>query len=627
MKKAIIKEYIFYLANHKYPALFSDEVTGRLKNIETVYGDIETEETILEVVMNKPEKGCDYSIKMLTDKDTVKNYWYELDYNAYRSTDIASCYFIDASSLKPGEDNNGFYQNVLPQFAGEERAENLLPMLKKCVDLLKDRNKSVFQLGAMTARGENDSLRFFTYEMTKEELLSYLEAMNWKGSLKAVEELLCQLQPCCAKKGFILDFDITAEGISEKIGICFGTKDKRYRTVEKTIDYLTEKGLCLSEKRDDILRWNTCYPSGNPFIQNDISHFKFAFKGESILAAKAYLRQSTKMRTLEFRAYDAPVLMNLELTTRCPLHCPQCYCDLNTGKDLSLEEALYWLEEAAKNNVYNVNLSGGETVCYPHLTQLIQKCHELGLKANIALSGYGVTKESLREWIDAGVHGIFVSINGSTAEINAKTRDGYGLAVKAMKLIKETGFDYTCINWVMHGCNADDFPNMIKLAEEYGMKHIAVMVFKPDASHQLPNLPTKEQMETVAKIIKNYKGSVKIEAEECFSQMRAMTGERFLINLNTGISRGCGAGRDGISINVDGKITPCRHLEFPDEARSIRDYWYNSPILKELRSLEDKMESPCSECRYKNNCLPCAAVNVKLHDRIAMGTKECVIPE
>jgi pyrroloquinoline quinone biosynthesis protein E len=159
------------------------------------------------------------------------------------------------------------------------------------------------------------------------------------------------------------------------------------------------------------------------------------------------------------------------------------------------------------------------------------------------------------------------------------------------------------------------------------MKHIAVMVFKPDASHQLPNLPTKEQMETVAKIIKNYKGCVKIEAEECFSQMRAMTGERFLINLNTGISRGCGAGRDGISINVDGKITPCRHLEFPEETRSIRDYWYNSSLLQELRSLEDKMESPCSSCRYKNNCLPCAAVNVKLHGRMAMGTKECVISE
>ncbi|MBP0980013.1 MAG: hypothetical protein J6Q18_00455, partial [Oscillospiraceae bacterium] len=105
MAPVTIKKYMSYLANHRYPALFSDEVVNRLKNIEAVYGDVETEETILEVVMNSPEKGCDYSIKLLTDKDTVKNYWYELDYNAYKSTDIASCYFIDASALKPGGDN------------------------------------------------------------------------------------------------------------------------------------------------------------------------------------------------------------------------------------------------------------------------------------------------------------------------------------------------------------------------------------------------------------------------------------------------------------------------------------------------------------------------------------------
>ena len=242
MAPVTVKNYMSYLGNHKYPALFGDEVINHLKNIEEVYGDVETQETILEVVMNSPQKGCDYSIKMFTDKDTVKNYWYELDYNAYKSTDIASCYFIDASCLKPGQDNSSFYQNILPQFAGRERAENLLPMLKKCVDMLEDKNNSVFQLGAMTARRENDSLRFFTYEMTKEELLSYLENLNWKGNLKAVEEMLCEFQPFCVKKGFIVDFDITAEGISEKIGICFGTKDKRYKTVEKTVDFTRGDG-------------------------------------------------------------------------------------------------------------------------------------------------------------------------------------------------------------------------------------------------------------------------------------------------------------------------------------------------------------------------------------------------
>ena len=40
MEPVTIKKYMSYLGNHKYPALFSDEVIKRLKNIEEVYGDV-----------------------------------------------------------------------------------------------------------------------------------------------------------------------------------------------------------------------------------------------------------------------------------------------------------------------------------------------------------------------------------------------------------------------------------------------------------------------------------------------------------------------------------------------------------------------------------------------------------
>ena len=236
-----------------------------------------------------------------------------------------------------------------------------------------------------------------------------------------------------------------------------------------------------------------------------------------------------------------------------------------------------------------------------------------------------MTQEKVEELIQAGLVNIYVSLNGSTEEINAQTRDGYHLAVNTLKLLKDMKFSNTYINWVMHGCNAQDFTEMIRLAEEYEVKQLVVMVFKPDAAHQLPNVPNEEQMRSVAKQIKSYKGPIEIVVEECFSQMKALVGERFFVNLNRGIDRGCGAGRDGISINVDGKITPCRHLEFPEDMRNIREYWNTSKVVKELRSVEDYMESPCKECRYRQNCLPCAAVNVKLHGRISMGMKECVL--
>ena len=96
----------------------------------------------------------------------------------------------------------------------------------------------------------------------------------------------------------------------------------------------------------------------------------------------------------------------------------------------------------------------------PHLTELIRECHKCGLDSNIALSGAYVTGEKLREFSDAGVTRIFVSLNGSTKEVNEKTRDGYELAIRTLELLHNIGWEKTVINWVMHECNADDFPNI-----------------------------------------------------------------------------------------------------------------------------------------------------------------------
>ena len=55
--------------------------------------------------------------------------------------------------------------------------------------------------------------------------------------------------------------------------------------------------------------------------------------------------------------------MNIELTTRCPLRCPQCYCTLTGGKNIDLNTAIYWIKEGASLGVKEVMLSGGETLC------------------------------------------------------------------------------------------------------------------------------------------------------------------------------------------------------------------------------------------------------------------------
>ena len=307
--------------------------------------------------------------------------------------------------------------------------------------------------------------------------------------------------------------------------------------------------------------------------------------------------------------------------------CPQCYCDLNRGRDLSPDQARYWLDEAAKAGVRVVNLSGGETMCYPHIYEVTEYAASLGMEVNIAVSGYHFGEQEIWRFVNAGIGDICVSLNGPTEEINSFTRDGYDLALRALESLKNAGFPRTCINWVMHGSNADTLGEMIALAEQYQARSLCVMVFKPDASHQRKSVPSGEQIIRAAKRIKGYKGTVSIEVESCYSQLRALVQNGYLLNRNVGIERGCGAGRDAVSINVEGRITPCRHMELEEMYQSIEDYWNHSEVLKKLRRVEEDKQKPCADCRFRENCRPCAAVNLKLRGEIFMGEEGCALAD
>lgn len=322
-----------------------------------------------------------------------------------------------------------------------------------------------------------------------------------------------------------------------------------------------------------------------------------------------------------------PVNMNIELTTNCPLRCPQCYCSLTGGKNIDLDTAIHWIKEGGKLGVKDVMLSGGETLCYPHIYEVVRASREYCGHANVALSGFRFNQEVYEKLLDAGVTGIFISLNGSTNEINAQTRDGYDLAIAALKLLQENHYPNTTINWVMHSSNADDFANVVALAEAYDVSSIVIIGLKPDSKKSLNTLPTLEQMLAVKHIVQTHRGNTKIYIESCYSPMLALTCDTKLFgNMNVGKNKGCGAGRTTFSVSVDGLLSPCRHLEHYEKFETAAEYWQNSEILNRLRQMaKEEPCEPCVSCRLMNYCRPCAAINSKLDNKLYRGNPYCPI--
>lgn len=322
---------------------------------------------------------------------------------------------------------------------------------------------------------------------------------------------------------------------------------------------------------------------------------------------KSLARRNNSIIMIEF--LKTPTLINIEVTDKCPLQCPQCYCQLNAGKEIDKTIAINVIKQATKLNVQYVNISGGETLLYPHLYKLICTCNKYNISPNIAISGWGFTELVLNNLIQNGINYIFVSLNGSTEKINSFSRNGYNLAINALEILAKSNFNKTIINWVMQSNNSDDFINIIKLAEKYNVKAVVVMAIKPDSNGNLKTFPSKEQIEKISILIKKYSGNVQIIIDKCFSQLKAYMGRNIFSNTNQGIYKGCTAGLDSFTLNVDGKFSPCRHLFISESSDSILDYWTKSLILAQLRKSNNLQVEPCINCKLKKYCRPCIAVN------------------
>lgn len=319
---------------------------------------------------------------------------------------------------------------------------------------------------------------------------------------------------------------------------------------------------------------------------------------------------------------------NIELTTRCPLHCPQCYCTLEGGKDIPLETAIARLEEASRLGVSHVELSGGETLCYPHLYEVVAAARTLGIAPSIAISGWHFDEIVFDKLIEAGIDMICVSLNGPRAEENAKSRDGYEYAIRALEILREKKFGNTLINWVMHRDSVAWLPQMIELAEAYCVSGILIIDPKPTSKGEWETYPTFEQMQYVARLVKKNRSPVELTVQHCFSSLLALSCDnRLWGNSNRGLYKGCTAGLCSYCITVDGLYTPCRHLDYHENCNSAEEYWMSSPVLQELRRLDEKQEEPCASCRLSNYCRPCLASNSKLEGRLYRGNRGCPLAE
>ena len=152
--------------------------------------------------------------------------------------------------------------------------------------------------------------------------------------------------------------------------------------------------------------------------------------------------------------------------------------------------------------------------------------------------------------------------------------------------------------------NCDDFMNVVKLAEKYSVSFIELLVIKPDSKNQLKKYPNHNQILKIAKEIMNYTGPVKIIVERCFPQLIILLDNLGYKSIYNNIFySGCTAAKEGYNISVNGKYTPCRHLNIEEDFPTLDDYLEKSEIVKKLNESRKEKRKACQSCKFNTRLL------------------------
>jgi PqqA peptide cyclase len=295
----------------------------------------------------------------------------------------------------------------------------------------------------------------------------------------------------------------------------------------------------------------------------------------------------------------APYTLVAELTHRCPLACPYCSNPkelVRRHDELSTEEWLRVIDEAADLGVMQVHLTGGEPLARADLEAIAQQAHRRGLYVSLVTSGLPLERGRL-EGLASSLDHVQLSVQ-DTDVVSSDRLAGTVSHAHKMRVagwVKALGLPLT-VNVVLHRLNLERVGEVVEMAERLGADRLELASVQL-VSWALENaealLPTRAQIEHARTVAR--------EARERLAGTMAVV--FVLPDWHADRPRACmdGWGRRFVVVAPDGAVLPCHAARgLPLSFESVRDgslarIWRDGEALNAFRG-EGWMPEPCKSC-------------------------------
>ncbi len=300
-----------------------------------------------------------------------------------------------------------------------------------------------------------------------------------------------------------------------------------------------------------------------------------------------------------------PLAMLAELTHRCPLQCPYCSNPIALSRrtdELTTDEWIDVIRQAAALGVLQVHLSGGEPTARKDLAEIIAGARSSGLYTNLITAGVLLTRERLAALVIAGLDHVQLSIQDSdpvNADRIGNYRSGHARKMLVADWVREAGLPLT-INAVVHRQNLDRLKEIITLASSLDAHRLEIAHVQYHGwalKNRAALMPTHDQVQAATATVEaaqdRYRGKMAIDY--VVPDYYARRPKRCMD----------GWGSQFFAVSPRGHVLPCHAAESIDGMTfsSVREHpldwiWRYDDAFNRFRGI-DWMSEPCRSCPHR----------------------------
>lgn len=342
---------------------------------------------------------------------------------------------------------------------------------------------------------------------------------------------------------------------------------------------------------------------------------------KKILELKSQVTASSTVRIMtedESLAYPMPpIMVSLELTSKCNLACTYCYQNSSIRRNDFLSSPLSLLEQLKQLGVEHVELTGGEPLLHPEFEKIAEYAVRNFKTCGLITNGM-LLNDRVMDILSTGNSLIQICLDGSTpARVDSISRvpGSFERIVKGIKLVvgRKTLFRVGMV--VQNEDQIEDVEPTLLLAKSLGATHF---LMNPSIDiGRGPNTLIKDSrlLETLRNVhlemSRKYAGFYETEQ-----------------SLEDNVDRytNCGAGSRRLAVNWSGEIKLCP-MQDSSWLNLGNIFSISGKALQRMLSSFESFLAPnstiCSNCENMMYCMNCIIRPLNLLKKGAMIPNEC----